>query len=226
MGNDSHCKSCSLAKFCLPYSLDELSLEKLSQHIKAEKLIKKKTALYQKGHAFRSLYAVKSGAFKAFFNSKDQEIVTAFYLPGDIIGFDGVKNKHYAMDVVALSDGIVCEIRFDTLKALSRSDEVMHGHLLELMSHEIIQAERMHAQHNAEVYLASFLLDLSARFHRRGLSSSVFQLPMTRQDIANYLGLALETVSRLLSQLQSRELIQVEGRLITIISLEKLKALI
>jgi CRP/FNR family transcriptional regulator len=76
---------------------------------------------------------------------------------------------------------------------------------------------------NSAQRLSSFLLDLSSRFEKRGLSGNVFDLSMTRVDIANYLGMAIETVSRLLTQLQNEHVIEVEKRRVSIVNIAKLK---
>ncbi|PIQ42838.1 MAG: Crp/Fnr family transcriptional regulator [Gammaproteobacteria bacterium CG11_big_fil_rev_8_21_14_0_20_46_22] len=226
MSRAHDCSHCALAKLCLPFSLDDASLETLSAKIKDQTSLKKRDILYKKGQTFSSLYAVKSGAFKASIYVKDQEIITHFFLPGEIIGFEGIHAKHYATTTIALNDSTVCEINFDDLKHLAQTNPLMQDHLFSLMSHDIAGAVYTHPHHEALSQLAAFLVQLSTRFQRRGLSATRFELPMTRQDIANHLGLALETVSRLMSKLQAQKIIKTELRLLTIISLEKLSALI
>jgi CRP/FNR family transcriptional regulator len=78
----------------------------------------------------------------------------------------------------------------------------------------------------AEERLASFLLSLSARFRQRGLSATEFNLPMSRQDIGNYLGLAIETVSRLFAHFQEQGLLRVNRKQITILELGQLKDMV
>ena len=75
---------------------------------------------------------------------------------------------------------------------------------------------------NSAQRLSSFLIDLSSRFEELGRSGKVFDLTMTRVDIANYLGMAIETVSRLLTQLQNDEIIRVEKRRVSLIDFDKL----
>ena len=77
----------------------------------------------------------------------------------------------------------------------------------------------------AEARLASFLLDLAHRYQARGYSLSEFFLRMTREEVASYLGLKLETVSRLFSRLQGEGLLQVQGRAIKLLDLTALKRL-
>ena len=75
---------------------------------------------------------------------------------------------------------------------------------------------------NAEQRLATFISALSSRYHARGLSASEFRLTMTRSDIGNYIGLTVETISRLLNRFHKNDLIQVDGKLITILDIDKL----
>jgi CRP/FNR family transcriptional regulator len=79
---------------------------------------------------------------------------------------------------------------------------------------------------SAEERLASFLLSLSNRYHQRGLSATEFNLPMSRQDIGNYLGLAIETVSRLFANFQERGMVQVNRRRVVITDLARIRAMV
>jgi CRP/FNR family transcriptional regulator len=76
---------------------------------------------------------------------------------------------------------------------------------------------------SADERLAAFLLSLSARYKARGLSATEFNLPMPRQDIGNYLGLAIETVSRLFAHFQDQKLLQVNRRQVTLLDIPKLE---
>jgi len=74
----------------------------------------------------------------------------------------------------------------------------------------------------AEERLAVFLLSLSRRYHERGYSETEFVLRLTREDIGSFLGMTLETVSRLLSRFQASGLLQVQGRLVKLLDLTAL----
>lgn len=77
----------------------------------------------------------------------------------------------------------------------------------------------------AEQRLAVFLVNLSRRFRRRGYSPSDFQLRMTRADIGSYLGMTLETVSRLFSRLQEHGIVEVRQRHVRLVDADRLRAI-
>jgi CRP/FNR family transcriptional regulator len=96
------------------------------------------------------------------------------------------------------------------------------------MSREIVRDEdmlMMLGRMSAEERLASCLMSFSRRFARLGTGSVEFRLSMSRQDLGDYLGLALETVSRLLSRFQEENLINVHGRQIVLRDLDRLRAM-
>ncbi len=105
----------------------------------------------------------------------------------------------------------------------------MHDQIMHIVGKEITTDQQMLmllGKRNAEERLASFLLSLSSRYKKRGLSPKEFYLPMSRQDIGNYLGLAIETVSRLIARFQDEGILAVDRKLITIRKLESLSAMV
>lgn len=227
MQNAIHCQNCSISQLCLPFTLNDREMEKLDDIIQRKRPFRKGDRLFQAGEALTSLYAVRSGSFKTFTLSEDgEEQITAFHLPGDIIGFDAVRHaKHHSFSQ-ALETAMVCEIPFDTLDNLSGDFPKLRHQVMRLMSNEIQQDQEMFMLLNkrtAEERLAYFIMSLSKRFGERGFSNKQFRLTMTRGEIGNFLGLTVETISRLLSRFQKEQLIDVEGKLISIHSLDGLE---
>jgi CRP/FNR family transcriptional regulator len=100
---------------------------------------------------------------------------------------------------------------------------------MRVVSKEITTDQRMLlllGKRTAEERLAAFLLSLSSRYQSRGLSATAFNLPMSRQDIGNYLGLAIETVSRLFAHFQKGGLLTVNRRQIVLVDIVSLRALV
>lgn len=222
-----HCQNCSISQLCLPFTLNDREMEKLDDIIQRKRPFRKGDRLFQAGEALTSLYAVRSGSFKTFTLSEDgEEQITAFHLPGDIIGFDAVRHyKHHSFSQ-ALETGMVCEIPFDTLDNLSGDFPKLRHQVMRLMSNEIQQDQEMFMLLNkrtAEERLAYFIMSLSKRFGERGFSHKQFRLTMTRGEIGNFLGLTVETISRLLSRFQKEQLIEVEGKLISILNIDGLE---
>ena len=207
--------------------MDEV--EKLSTIIHRGAPLQKGAFLTQAGDDFTSLFAVSSGSFKAYSLSEDGIInITGFYFPGEVIGLDAINNGRYISFVKALETSSVCALPYENLEDLSGDIKSLRRQLMVLMSKEIQEDQELllllSRKHAAE-RMAAFLLSLSLRYKQRGFSASEFNLTMTRSDIGNYLGLAIETVSRLFSTLQKNDIIKVEDKLISILNRTKLMEL-
>jgi CRP/FNR family transcriptional regulator len=173
---------------------------------------------------------VRSGAFKTYIVSEDgEEQVTGFYLPGEIIGMDSTNTEFYSCSAKALEKSNVCEIPFVQFEDLATKIPTLQHHFFQLMSKEIRESRQLSmllSKNTAEERIASLLISLSERFKRRKLSPLQFRLPMPRNDIGNYLGLAVETVSRVFTRFQKTGIISVQGREIILNDIESLKAMI
>jgi len=177
---------------------------------------RKSDVLYHVGDGFDALYAIRFGSCKTVLLGKDgQDQVSGYYMAGEIIGIDGIASEFHDCQAIALEDMEVCRLAFDEIENLARwSDQFGHD-LHKLLSQESARAHAlilMRGTMRAEQRLACFLLELSQRYQARGYSSWEFVLRMTRQEIGSYLGVRLETVSRLFSRFQREGMIQVEGR--------------
>ena len=225
----SHCESCSLYQLCLPMGLDSGDLDRLDNVIKRRRPVEKSKFLFRIGEPFKSLYAVRSGSFKTYTTTEDgTEQVIGFHLPGELLGLDAINDNAHVCSAKALETASVCEIPFEKLESLSREIPGLQHHLLQLMSKEIKQDQdllMMLAQMPAETRLANFLIGLSKRFKQRGYAPNEFNLSMSRSDIANLLGMAVETISRLFSSFQESGLLHVDRKHITILDMDGLKSL-
>lgn len=224
-----NCQNCSISQLCLPYTLDNASLDKLDDIIERKRPYRKGEQLFQAGQPLKSLFAVRSGSFKSFTLSNEGDAqITGFHLPGDLIGFDSVHSSTYTSFAESLETSMVCEIPFTSLELLSDQLPLLRRQVMRLMSSEISADKQMMSLLNhksAEQRLATFLLDFSERFKSRGLSSKEFRLSMTRAEIGNYLGLTVETVSRLLSKLHKERIIEVDGKFILLLNFDMLQQL-
>ncbi len=217
------CSDCSLRDLCLPLGLDESDMQALEGTIKSRRKLKKGDFLYRAGDPFRALFAIRSGSTKTCEIAADGSVqITGFHLPGELLGIDAISNDKHPCDVLALEPSEVCEVPFDRLEELARELPGLQHQLFRLMSREIVEEEAqllMLGRMKAEERLAAFLLSLSKRYQRLGYSPTEMHLPMSRQDLGDYLGLALETVSRLFSRFQEDGLITVQGRNVRLLSL-------
>ncbi len=215
------CQSCSFSQLCLPFSLTDDDLAALDDIIERKKPLQKNQLMVEAGHPMKALFAVRSGSFKTYtLNSEGQEQVTGFHLPGDIIGFDSLGSSTYQSYAVALETAMVCQIPFKTLDSLSAAMPALRQQVMKLMSNEIRADQHMFTllnKHTAQSRLAAFIKSLSERYGHRGFSPNEFRFSMTRADMSNYLGLSVETVSRILTNLQKANTIRIDGRFIHIL---------
>ena len=223
------CHACSLYSLCLPLGLNNQDLVKLDSIIERSQNYKRGHALFNTEQAFKSLFVVRSGSFKTTISAaggRDQ--VTGFYFPGEFIGLDAIHQQNYQSNAKSLESSSVCELPFDNMEELGKGMPQLQIQMLTRISKELAGDKSfmlLLGKKTADEKLATFLLSLSKRFQKRGFSATEFQLSMSRSDIANHLGLAVETISRLFSRFQEEGLISVAGKTLSMNDIEKLRQL-
>ena len=224
------CQKCSLADLCLPHGMETGEINQLDKILKRQQPYQPGQYLFHTGDKSSSIFAVRSGALKSYCITEDgDEQVLGFALPGELVGLDGLAGESFASTCVALETSSVCELPFDQLEELCHSLPGLQKQMMRLVGKEISSDQHLLmllGQRSAEERLASFLLSLSSRYKARGLSANEFNLPMSRQDVGNYLGLAIETVSRLFAHFQEEKLLTVNRRQIRIIDHASLKSMV
>jgi CRP/FNR family transcriptional regulator len=224
------CSECSLSRLCLPMGLDAGDLEKLDAVLRRPRPLRRGDHLFRSGDTLRSLFAVRSGSLKTYTPCEDgSEQVIGFHLPGELIGLDAIGHERHVCSARVLETTSLCEIPFDKIYDLSRELPSLQRHFFRLMSRELARDESMLlllGKATAEERLATFLLNISQRFKARGFSEREFNLSMSRHDIGNYLGLAVETVSRIFSRFQDDGLLSVHRKNIRIHDHERLQAIV
>jgi CRP/FNR family transcriptional regulator, anaerobic regulatory protein len=224
------CSNCGLSTLCLPFGLNPDDVERLENIVRRNRPLQRGQMLYSPGDRFRSLYVVKTGAVKTYTQTPSgDEHVIGFHLPGEILGLDAIQEDQHGCFAKALETTAVCEMPFLRLEELAINIPSLQHQMLRLLSREVSAEAQMISLLNnstAEERLASFLLSLSDRFRRRGFSACDFFLAMSRQDIGSYLGLALETVSRLFTRFQDQGLLKVDRKHVQIEDIDGLRALL
>ncbi len=224
-----HCGDCRMNALCLPMALQEREIERLNDIVERGRPLHRGDYVYHAGTPFHSIYAVRSGAIKGFaVNNEGTEQVTGFYLPGEIFGMDGIGHPAHTNSAIALETSAICEIPFSRMEELSMQIPSLQHHFFTLMSQEITKDQQLIAmlsKNSADERVATLLTSISARNARRHLSGSRFRLPMSRADIGNYLGLTVETVSRVFSRFQKQELLDVDKKEIEIRDMEGLRTM-
>jgi len=222
------CGACGMHQLCLPMGLDDADINRLDQIIGRRRRLGRDERLYQMGELFRNLYAVRSGHFKTYHVNAGGEIqITGFQMAGELLGMDAISGAHHC-DAVALEDSEVCEIPFARLEELLGHMPALLRHFHRIMSQEITREQNVMlllGNMRAEQRFAVFLVNLSARYAARGYSPDNFHLRMSREDIGNYLGLTIESISRLLSRFKKQGWMTINKREVTLLDPARLKAM-
>ncbi|MBL1321419.1 MAG: fumarate/nitrate reduction transcriptional regulator Fnr [Methylophaga sp.] len=223
------CHACSLYSLCLPLGLNNNDLIRLDSIIERSQNYKRGYALFTSDQPFKSLFVVRSGSFKTTISATDgRDQVTGFYFPGEFIALDAIHQQNYQSNAKALESSSVCELPFQNMEEIGKGMPQLQIQMLTRLSKELAGDKTfmlLLGKKTADEKLATFLLSLSKRFQDRGFSATNFQLSMSRSDIANHLGLAVETVSRLFSRFQEEGLISIAGKALSVQDIEKLKQL-
>jgi CRP/FNR family transcriptional regulator len=195
------CASCNMRELCLPAGLCPEDMERIEGIVYARRRVKRGETLFNAGDAFASIYAIRSGFFKtSVLDDEGREQVTGFCMGGELLGLDGLGAGHYNGTAIALEDSEACVLPFALVEELSHDIRPLQRQLHAVLSREIVR------DHGVMMLLGSM------RFVRRGYSPSDFHLRMTREEIGSYLGLKLETVSRLFSAFQKDGLMDVQQK--------------
>jgi len=224
------CASCTLRELCIPQGMSDDELKLIDTVIERKKPVHKNDYLFRAGDTNRSIYAVLSGSVKTLVdNPNGEEQIVGFHLPGELLGMDGFSGDAHTCSAVALETSSVCEFPLESLDEVCHVVPSIQYAMRRIMGREVTKDHAMLlllGRMSAEEKLASFLISLSKRMAQRHWKPSEFNLTMPRQDIANYLGLAVETVSRLFAHLQDAEIIEVDRRRVNICDMDRLQAIV
>jgi len=224
------CSSCNLREVCLPAGLCVEDLERMQNVVYVRRRVKRGETLFNAGDEFKAIYAIRSGFFKtSLSDGEGREQVTGFSMGGELLGLEAIGTGHHSGNAIALEDSEVCVMPFALIEETAREVPALQRHLHAVLSREILRDHgvmMLLGSMRAEQRLAAFLTNLSKRFLRRGYSASDFHLRMTREDLGSYLGLKLETVSRLFSRFQADALIEVEQKHVRILDIAGLERLL
>ena len=224
------CSDCPLRNLCLPTGMSPEDARLLDEVVFSRRRLRRGEHLYRAGEPFKAVYAFRSGFFKAYVDVPDgQSQVIDFPMAGEVVGLDGIETDAYRLNVVTLDDGEACVIPYAHFEQVAMRVPALQRQLHKLMSREIVREQELMTLlggMRAEARVATFLLALSKKFAARGYSAAQFRLRMTREEIGSYLGLKLETVSRVLSRFQEAGLISAQLRSIGIVDPAKLAAVV
>jgi len=211
------CSGCALQPLCdatdpVPRGLPAVD---------ARRRLTRGEVLFEEGSPQVAVYAVRAGFLKSCASAPGGALhVLRFLLPGDAAGLEGFGARRHASRAVALDDCEVCEISLRRAQVLCDSFDGVAAHMRALLAGQLAQAQAHGAALatlTASQRVAAFLMEMSARWGERGYSAHAFRLPMDRREMADHLGLTIETVSRILSDFRDRGWAIISGRAVAIL---------
>jgi CRP/FNR family transcriptional regulator, anaerobic regulatory protein len=227
MATISQCQECPTRQLCLAAGLDHAALGELAACVKPSAPMAKSEYLYRAGDPAEGCFVVRSGAYKTFtISASGEEYVTGFYFPGELLGLAGQASGDHRESATALMTSTACRVHLEDIPALW---SIGSGpSLLRLMG----QAERLGSddhvnlsQTRADARVAGFFVSLARRMQHQGRDALRLPTPMSRTDLANYLGMTLESLSRVLARLSKSGLISATRDEITVRAPSDLEAL-
>ncbi|MCP4284658.1 MAG: helix-turn-helix domain-containing protein [Gammaproteobacteria bacterium] len=199
------CDDCGLDPICMVLDYAEETSGVPEGVLLRRRQVNRGEVIFHQNDPFRSILAVKSGSFKNYMvQAKQTHRVIGFQFPGELIGVEAMSQKTYPYTARALEKSTVCELCIDRLQESGRPLEVLQASFIELLGKEVEFNHRLVSSlvhQSADQRIAGFILSISNRLARRGLPNLEFTLTMSQTDIGSYLGLASETVSRVLTRL-------------------------
>ncbi len=227
LNTKSRCQKCAVNSLCLPSGLNDDELAELESVITSSKITNKNQTVFTLGEAFTSLFVVHSGMFKTtVVDESGKERIISFHLPGEIMGLDGIHSNVYQSTSTALAMSSFCKIPYNGLLDIAEDYPVIQRNLLKVMSKEIFNCKKNHLDLGSKAKLALFIKNISRRFKARGYSDEEFFLPISQRDIASYLGMAEETLSRIFKKLQKQEVVKYSKHILTILDKSELSEII
>lgn len=226
-GDEFHfCTTCAFSAACLESGYDKSQLRDLHVLVEHVGPYHEGEHIFREGDPFTAIAAVRSGTVKTYVTDHEgREHVQGFFLPGEVIGLNAISQARYPSNAVALDSVMLCRFSFPNIAALATRMPGLQLQLFKLLSSDIGKAALLSGNFSADERMAAFLITLSRRYAARGFSANRFLLTMTRTDIANYLRLASETVSRVFRRFQDDGIIEVDRREITLKDRARLEAM-
>ena len=225
----SSCVDGNANELCWPSSIDPRDVFRLDGLGAYRRRLVRDEILFRRDQSFSMVYAIRFGHLKSSRpDHRGQPHVTAFYMSGDLLGLDAICTGRHVSTVCALDDCEVYEIPYGRLQEELHDSALLMQRFHSALSQEIVreQAILLYADMKGAERLASLLLDLSARYAERGYSGLRFRLRMSRADIGNYLGLTIESISRLFARFRSEGWIALDKREIELLNYDGLVALL
>ncbi|MBZ0092113.1 MAG: fumarate/nitrate reduction transcriptional regulator Fnr [Burkholderiales bacterium] len=223
------CSVCGIYALCREANGPDVDPRLQESIVKNRRLLKRGEFLYRIGDPLRAIYAIRSGSIKTCVRTNDGRVqITSFHISGDVLGLGAFATHHYASEAQVMETTMVCEVPVDVLEAYGNENPSIRQQMVKILSQEILDNQELLlllGKKNAEERLATFLLSLSRRLLKRSYSPLEFNLSMSRSDIGSYLGMAEETVCRVLARFEEEGLIVLTRRHVQLLNPDRLMVL-
>lgn len=223
------CHNCGFSTVCFPRGLTREEIRQLENVVQRRKVLHKGEFLFRSGDPFHGLVAIKSGMAKLIYHDdQGNEHILQVLIPGELVGFDALSEERHRCSAQALDTVSYCELPAAQISQVCLRIPTLLNEMLKHAS-EAIGTQRdqtIYIKKSAGQRLAAFLLNLSQRYAFRGFCGEDFNIGLTREELGNYLDLALATVSRTLKQFEKQGWLEVRGRRIRILDRESLERLL
>jgi len=219
------CASCEVARLCYP--MDVISVAPATR---GRRCVRRGEALYRAGDSLQNLYLLRAGSMKLrVTNMSGLEQITAFPASGSLLGLDAIETGIHTCDAIALEDSVTCALPYRDIQANCERDAEAGRQFHRLIARDINHCQRLLltlGRMTTDERIANFLVETSELMAAHGYSPRKFVLKMTREDIANHLGMKIETVCRVFARLQRASLLQVSKRHLEILDFDALRRII
>ncbi len=223
------CVDCALNQLCLPASIDGADLARLDSLVRQRLPLDRGEMLFREGASHQSLFVVRSGSLKTYVTLPEGDTqVLGFHIAGELVGLDGLGGDGHRCNAEALERSSLCEVPLVAFGEIATDVPGLQRQLFRIMSREFSREQQhpvMMGRKQAVSRLAIFLRGLSERLRAIGHDPNEINLSMSRQELANYLGLVIETVSRVFTRMQALGILRVERRSVHILDHAGLAAL-
>jgi len=224
--NQASCSPCSVFGLCSHGDKDHSSSWHAGHPGVQSSTLHKGEYLFRQGDKLLNIYVIRSGGVKLLFIAPDgTEQILNFYLRGEVLSLGDIEAGVHSCSAIALETTSICKLPYDKLQSVCQREPRLYDQLFRMASKEIAYEQTkmvLLGQRQSEERFATFILDLASRNRKNGYSQREFNLTMSRHDIANYLCLADETVSRLMSKFCTDGLLEVNKRSVRISDIGKL----
>ena len=219
------CTNCNLDNLCIPKGLVREEIDELTLLVNRNNIRQKGEPIYHAGGSFKGIIALRSGSAKLVtLDSNGNELIVDFIFPGELLGFDGLASQVHSCSAIALETVNFCHLPAQKVEQLAENTSGFSNVLLQRScdQYESQVENMMLSRRTADERVACFILRISERLRVRGYSELEFRLTMSREEMGNHLGIAHETISRIIRNFQDRNLIEVKSKQLKITNKKEL----